>query len=321
MEAAPNRRSYIRLTVVRSMFLGLTRPMLCKQFCRSDRMIRLWIDLFNEGGINALITRPRSGRPRKVQIQQVRDVLEPVLQNPAQAGEVHWTAVKLHGYLKEQLAIDLGYSTTVRWLHEMDYHLRFPRSWPEGQDEQKRQQFLVELKEWQADPKVELFFGDESGIEGDPRPRQRWVQPGKPRTAPYVGAHIRHNVIGVVSPASGELFSLIVDNVDREVFQIFLDELAKAIPKKEDKRQIIILDNASWHKSQLMQWHHFEVKFLPPYSPDFNPIERLWLRLKADWFWDFIAHSQEELSDRLCQALKSFMDNPTQTASICAIRK
>jgi transposase len=70
-----------------------------------------------------------------------------------------------------------------------------------------------------------------------------------------------------------------------------------------------------------LHWHHFEPTYLPPYSPDFNPIERLWLRLKADWFWDFIAHSTQELSDRLCLALKSFINDTAKTASICSIRK
>jgi transposase len=85
--------------------------------------------------------------------------------------------------------------------------------------------------------------------------------------------------------------------------------------------QNVILDNASWHKSAQLNWHHFEPVYLPCYSPDFNPIKRLWLRLKADWFWDFIAHTHVELSDHLCTALKSFIDQPDITASICAIRK
>ena len=138
---------------------------------------------------------------------------------------------------------------------------------------------------------------------------------------PYLGDHIRQNVIGVVAPQTGGFFSLIVDGVDTDVFQFYLDELAKAVPKREGLRQILILDNASWHKAARLNWHHFEPKFLPGYSPDFNPIERLWLRLKADWFWDFIARSPEELTDRLCTALRSFIDQPSKTASICSIRK
>ncbi|MFO1511689.1 MAG: transposase [Verrucomicrobiota bacterium] len=53
---------------------------------------------------------------------------------------------------------------------------------------------------------------------------------------------------------------------------------------KAGVRQLVIVDNASWHKSSRLNWHHFEPKFLPGYSPDFNPIERLRLRLKADRF-------------------------------------
>ena len=321
MEAAPNKRSYVRLNAIRLLLLGQTRESVCVVFCRSDRMVRLWIEAFNRGGIDALITRPTPGRPRKVKLERVRDLLLPVLENPAQAGQVHWTGVKLHGYLKEQLQMELGYSTTLRWLHEMNFHLRVPRPWPERQDEEKRKVFLEELKLLGRDPGVELWFSDECGVEGDPRPRRRWVQPGMPGTVPYLGTHIRQNVIGAVAPGSGGFFSLIVDGVDTDVFQFFLDEMASAIPRKEGVRQVLVMDNASWHKSPRLNWRHFEPMFLPSYSPDFNPIERLWLRLKADWFWDFIARTPDELTDRLCKALKSFMTDPQKTASICSIRK
>ena len=49
MEAAANRRSYIRLTVIRSLLMGLERSVVAKQFCRSDRVVRLWIEMFNTG--------------------------------------------------------------------------------------------------------------------------------------------------------------------------------------------------------------------------------------------------------------------------------
>ena len=321
MEAAPNKRSYVRLAVLRALFMGYERSDVCQLYDRSDRMVRLWINRFNEAGIDGLTTKPRPGRPRKVKLQRVGDLLVPVLEDPAQAGVVHWTGVKLHGYLKEQLQLELGYSTTLRWLHELDYHRRFPRPWPERQNEDDRRQYLKELEQLVADPEVELWFGDECGVEGDPRPRQRWVQPGQPRTVPYRGDHIRQNVIGAVCPQNGQLFSLIVDGVDTDVFQVYLDEMAKAVAAREGWRQILILDNASWHKAARLNWHHFEVKFLPGYSPDFNPIERFWLRLKADWFWDYIAPDKEQLCQRLCQALKSFMNTPDKISSVCSIRK
>ena len=79
METAPNKRSYVRLNAIRSLLLGIARATLCQQFCRTDRMVRLWIEFFNRGGIDALITKPKPGRPRKVKLERVRDLLVPVL--------------------------------------------------------------------------------------------------------------------------------------------------------------------------------------------------------------------------------------------------
>ena len=321
MEAAPNKRSYIRLNAMRTLLLGMGRADICRIFCRTDRMVRLWIELFNRGGIDALITRPKPGRPRKVKLERVRDLLVPVLENPAAAGQVHWTGVKIHGFLKEQLAVELGYRTAIRWLHQLNFHLRVPQPWPERQNQQQREEFLAQLRLWAEDANMELWFTDETGVEGDPRPRRRWVQPGKPRTVPYLGDHIRQNVIGAVAPKTGRFFSLIFDGVDTDVFQVFLDHLAEAVPKDPNRRQLLIMDNASWHKAARLHWHHFEPVYLPGYSPDFaNHSRRLWLS-KADWFWDFFARTPEELTQRLCQALASFVDQPEKMASICTIRK
>src|SRR5205814_1951076 len=130
MEAAPNRRSFVRLQALRALLLGYSRPQVSELCDRTDRMVRLWIEMFNRGGIDALITKARPGRKRKVKLERVRDLLLPVLENPATVGQGHWTAVKLHGHLKEQLQVEFGYSTTVRWLHELNFHLRVPQPWP-----------------------------------------------------------------------------------------------------------------------------------------------------------------------------------------------
>ena len=59
-----------------------------------------------------------------------------------------------------------------------------------------------QLRTWQEDPSVELWFADECGVEGDPRPRRRWsVRGGRPKV-PYLGDHIRANVLGAVCPAN-----------------------------------------------------------------------------------------------------------------------
>ena len=135
MEAAPNKRSSRRLAAIRALCKGYSRAQVGELFGRGERMVRLWILMFNEGGIDALCSKPRGGRPRKVRLQKLRDLLVPVLEDPAQAQQIHWTGVKVHGWLQEQLCLELGYRTVIRYLHELDYNLRVPQRWPERQDE------------------------------------------------------------------------------------------------------------------------------------------------------------------------------------------
>jgi len=135
MEAAPNKRSDVRLAALRALCKGYTRAQVAELFGRSERLLRLWIVLFNRGGIDALASNPRSGRPRKIKLAGLRALLVPVLEDPAAAGQEHWTGVKIHGWLKESLCLELGYRTVIRYLHELDYNLRVPQRWPERQDE------------------------------------------------------------------------------------------------------------------------------------------------------------------------------------------
>jgi hypothetical protein len=52
--------------------------------------------------------------------------------------------------------VNLGYRTTIGWLHELNLNLRFPRPWPERQNEEERQAFLERLKQWTNDLTVKL---------------------------------------------------------------------------------------------------------------------------------------------------------------------
>ena len=189
---------------------------------------------------------------------------------------------------------------------------------PAKQDDELRKAYLERFSKLQQDSDVDIWFLDETGIEGDPRPRRRWAKKGSTPTIPYTGNHIRMNVCGMVCPRSGEFIALEFDFMDRVAFQAFLDFANEKI-RDYPKRQLVICDNASWHKVKSLNWGSLEVVFLPPYSPDFNPIERLWLRLKSDYFFDFIAKSHDALIERLDFALSELMTQAKRVTSICAL--
>ena len=59
--------------------------------------------------------------------------------------------------------------------------------------------------------------------------------------------------------------------------------------------------------------------YLPPYSPDLNPIERIGLTIKARWFDNYVCKSEEKLLERLDQAILDVSDNPEMTQLTTAI--
>ena len=58
---------------------------------------------------------------------------------------------------------------------------------------------------------------------------------------------------------------------------------------------------------------------LPPCSPDLNPIERIWLTIKARWFNNHVCKSEEKLLERLDQAVLDVIDYPQKTQQTTAI--
>ena len=85
------------------------------------------------------------------------------------------------------------------------------------------------------------------------------------------------------------------------------------------KKNIIILDNASWHKKKSLDWGQFIPVYLPPYSPDLNPIEKLWLIVKAEWFSDFYAKNRDQLIEPIDKALMWLMNRKDGNRKTCRI--
>lgn len=323
MDCSPDGKAYRRLNAMHLLLVGAAYDVVLRNSRVSERTFRLWISRFNEQGVDGLTYRPYSGRPRKLSPDEVAEAILPVVDDPGQADQTHWTAIKLCGWLQQEKDLDISYRTLVRYLHENDYAQRIPRPMPEPPDrdiwENQREDFVSRLLDLLEDTSAVIFFGDEAGFEGDPRPRRKWVRRGSRPTQGYYGGHIRQNVVGAVNPNSGQLVSLIVPYCNTEVFQVFLDTMAKEVPPRRAKKVYLVLDNASWHKTKRLNWHHIEPLFLPPYSPDFNPIERLWQHLKSHYMAGFLTNKGDVLREKISESIQTLLDAPKTLKSVCSI--
>ena len=190
MDCGRDNKVFRRLNAIHLLLVGVGYDLVLRNSRVSGRMLRLWISRFNAQGIDGLTYKLRSGRPRKLDAARVISDILPLVDDPALANQTHWTVVKLCGWLCKEKQIDLSYRTLVRYLHEHQYVRKIPRPVPEPPNleawEDQREVFAMELLGFLEDPACGVFFGDEAGFEGDPRPRQKWARRGSRPTQAYL---------------------------------------------------------------------------------------------------------------------------------------
>jgi len=306
-----------RCTAIQMLLAGAARDLVCSALLVSNRALRTWINRFNESGVDGLIVKKRPGRTAIIKDQQAAELAE-LIDQPQQADRTFWTAKAFHGYIGKEYQIECSYETVLRFFHKQGYALKTPQPWPDRQDEQLREAFLQELKELLDQPDVDVWFADESGFEGDPRPRKRWDKKGRKTRVTKNGDHLRMNVLGMVCPRTGQFFAIEASHSDSATYQAFLDEAHSSV-SFERTTNILIMDNAAWHRRKSTNWHAWQPKYLPPYSPDLNPIERIWLTMKARWFNNHVCKNVQKLMERLDQAILDVIDHPERTKKTTAI--
>jgi putative transposase len=102
---------------------------------------------------------------------------------------------------------------------------------------------------------------------------------------------------------TGESFFLVLPYSNTVCMNLFLDRLAKNFP---DDIIVIVCDGAAWHKSgTLVVPKNIILRYLPPATPEMNPIEQIWKELRKRGFRNEIFHTLDHVIDSLCKTISS----------------
>ena len=120
-------------------------------------------------------------------------------------------------------------------------------------------------------------------------------------------------LFGAFSPITGDHFLLELPHCNGQTFQIFLDQFSL---QKPDELKVIVLDNGAFHKAKaLIIPGNIILIFLPPYSPELNPAEKIWAKFKRD-FSNKLFKTLDELDQYICQIVKTL--STKEVISICS---
>jgi putative transposase len=147
------------------------------------------------------------------------------------------------------------------------------------------------------------MFSDEAGFGRINKPRYCWCVKGMRPSVPC--HHIREYryTFGAVEPITGESFFLILPYSNTVCENIFLSHLSMKYP---DDVIIIVMDKASWHTSKALHIpDNIEIIYLPPYTPEMNPIEQIWTEIRRRGFRNEIFPTLNKVIDRLSDTICS----------------
>jgi transposase len=207
-------------------------------------------------------------------------------------------------YLVYQFDIEVSERTVFRTLERAGWSRKVASKHAKARSEALREVFFAVTREWDPSQVVAI---DESAANQRSGDRKRgWAPIGSPAVAPYFGDQTRRVSVVPAMDINGYFaYEILQGGLTKPIFERFIEE--KVIPQCNpwpQPRSIILMDNASAHQSfrvqALCEAAGIRLIFLPPYSPDYNPIEQTFRVLKS-WVRrnNWMMESFHDLSDFL----------------------
>lgn len=191
-------------SVIIMLLTGSSRQQAMKVFDLSESAVKKIARAFNLYGVDGVIAKKRTGRKPLISGTQKEQILED-FEEPGRAQRTFWTAIAFHGHIAAKYRIECSHDTVLRLLHEKGCRLKVPQPWPDRQDEKLREEFLERLSLLAEDPDIELWYGDETGIDGEPKPRRGWAMKGSKLRVIHNGEHVRLNILSDCLPPHGRV--------------------------------------------------------------------------------------------------------------------
>ena len=149
----------------------------------------------------------------------------------------------------------------------------------------------------------EVWYFDESRFGTHSKVGHAWYKTGTRTRIKINIGYKNFYLYSAINPKSGDQFTLLLPSVNVLCMNIFLSAFIKQNP---DKQILMIMDGAAWHQSKrLTKYQGLKTLIQPPYSPELNPVERLWQHIKDKTIKNKCFTSLETLEHAVIQCVKN----------------
>jgi transposase len=277
-----------------------------------------WVRRYELHGDGGLQRKPGSGRPRLLaDFDEV--ALNDIVLEPATCFGFEtdlWTVGRLRRVIHDQYGVTVSPDTVWRRLRDAGFTYQKPERRYFEVDEEARQEWLrTEAPRIRAATRkfrAILYFQDESNVSLTAFLGKTWAFRGQRRHARVTGKRGGVTAMSALNGQGRLLFRLFNQRITSAEVIYFLGQMLRHHPKRH---LVVVMDQAPPHVSKKTRAYveserRLHVYYLPKYSPDWNPDEKVWNHLKHHELKGHQAKTKEELKTLTRCKLGNMSRNP-----------
>lgn len=184
-------------------------------------------------------------------------------------------------YIKEHFGVSYTVAGLHKWLHRNGFSYKKPKGLPHKADVELQRQFVQEYNKLKQEISEEesILFMDSVHPTQATKLTYGWIRKGQTKHVGTTASRTRLNIIGAIQ--LGHISGAITSQYETINAEAVIDFMVKIRAQNATQKTLhLILDKAGYHRSFLVAEQasklNIKLHFLPPYSPNLNPIERLW---------------------------------------------
>ncbi len=302
-KAQKEKRLADRIKAILMLHSGFTRSQITQALLIDETTIRRYLNQYRHKDIDGLLEMHYCGGATRLTLIQEQELKLFLTVNTQR------TAKEIVNYVGKTYSVKYSVIGITKLLHRLGFAYKKPKIVPGKADPIKQQQFLSVYRDIKDNlaPKDQIYFVDSTHPEHNTKPAYGWILKGKINDK-YIKTNTgreRLNLTGAIRLTDKQttVFEGQTVNSNSTI------RLIKKLEKKQPIGKIfLILDNASYHHSKDVRNYtrrkrRIKLIFLPPYSPNLNPIERLWRLMHQRLSWN---HYFATYHDFRKQTLKFF---------------
>jgi transposase len=272
-----DKRSADRIKAVYMWYRNYSFGEISEVLFLDETTLRRYVEKFKESGIDGLLECHYTGGESDLTTTQTQELGQYLVSH------IFPTSQAVIKHIERKYQIKYSPAGVTKLLHRLGFSYKRPKTFPGRLDPVKQEMFVKEYHKFKQalKPQDSIHFLDASHPTHNTTTSYGWIKRGR-KGDKFLSTNTgreRLNLNGALNQATHQVVVLSEKTINAQAVIKLLNKLIKQQPHGKIH---LILDNAMYYRANIIkEWrkHHTRVKFhfLPPYSPNLNLIERLWL--------------------------------------------